>query len=53
MEEKSSYPFSSDCFLGRAEDYPLHKAVVDHDQERVKVRGVGEVGDEVTRDLLE
>ena len=32
VEEKGSYPFSSDHFLSGAEDYPLCKAMVDHDQ---------------------
>ena len=36
MEEKGNYPFGGDCFLGGAENYPLYKAMVDHDQERVK-----------------
>ena len=53
MEEEGSYPFGGDRFLGGAENYPLCKAMIDHDQERVKARGGGEVSDEVTRDLLE
>ena len=53
VEEKSSYSFSSDRFLGRAENYPLCKAMVDHDQQGVKAGGGGEVSDEVTGDLLE
>ena len=53
VEEKSGYSFSGDRFLDRAEDYPLRKAMVDHDQQGIKAGGSGEVGDQVTRDLLE
>ena len=53
MWEKSGYLLSGDRFLCGAENYPLHKAMVDHDQQRVKARGSGEIGDEVVRDLLE
>ena len=53
MKEKGSYPFGSDGFFSRAENYPLSKAMVDYDQQRVKARGGGEVSDKVTRDLLE
>ena len=53
VEEEGSYPFSGDCFLSGAENYPLHKPMVDHNQQRVKAGGSGEVGDEVAGDLLE
>ena len=53
MEKEGGYSLSSDCFLCGAENYPLHKAMVDHGQQRVKARGDGKVSDEVTRDLLE
>ena len=53
MKEKGDYPFGSDRFLSGAENYPLHKAMVDHDQQRIEAGGKGEVSDEVTRDLLE
>ena len=53
VEKEGGYSLGSDGFLGRAENYPLCKAMVDHDQQRVKARGNGEVGDQVTRDLLE
>ena len=53
VEEKGSHPFSGDHFLSGAENYPLRKAMVDHDQQRIKARGGGEVSDEVTGDLLE
>ena len=32
VEEKSGYPLGGGSFLGRTEDYPLRKSVVDHDQ---------------------
>ena len=36
MEEQGREPFSSNGFLGGAENYPLSKAMVNHDQKRVK-----------------
>ena len=53
MEKESGNPFGGDHFLSGAENYPLCKAMVDHDQQRIKARGSREVSDEVTRDLLE
>ena len=53
MEKEGGYSLGGDRFLSGAENYPLRKAMVDHDQQRVKARGNGEVGDKVTRDLLE
>ena len=53
VEEKGSYSFSGDGFLCGAENYSLYKAMVDHDQQGIEARGYGEVGDEVTGDLLE
>ena len=53
MKKECSNPFGGDCFLGRAENYPLCKAMVNHDQQGIETRGGGEVGDKVTRDLLE
>ena len=53
MEEKGGYPFSGDRFLSGAENYPLHKAMVNHDQQGITARGSREVGDQVTGDLLE
>ena len=52
MEEKSGYPLSGGGFLGRTEDYPLRKSVVDHDQQRVEALGRRKIGDEIARDLL-
>ena len=53
VKKEASHSFSSDRFLSGAENYPLSKAMVDHDQQRVKARGGREVSDKVTGDLLE
>ena len=53
MEKEDGYPLSSDGFLYGVENHPLSKAMVDHNQQRVKARGSGEVGDKVAGDLLE
>ena len=52
VEKEGGNSFCSDCFLGGAENYPLSKPMVDHDQKRVKARGGWKVSDEITRDLL-
>ena len=53
VEEKRSDSLSGDGFLGWAKDYPLSKAMVDHDQERIEAGRKGEIGDEITGNLLE
>ena len=53
VEKEGGDSLGSDGFLGRAKNHPLSKPMVDHDQERVKARGDGEIGDEVAGDLLE
>ena len=53
VEEKSGYSFCGDRLFSGAENYPLCKAMVDHDQQRIPARGSGEVGDKVAGDLLE
>ena len=53
MKEKGCDPFSGSHFLGRTENYPLRKAVVDHNQERIKTGGRCEIRDEIARQLLE
>ena len=53
VEKKGGDPFCSDHFLGGAENYPLCKPMVNHDQERIKARGDWQVSDQVIRDLLE
>ena len=34
-------------------DYPLHKAVVDHNHQGIMASGRGKIGDEVNRELPE
>ena len=53
MGKKGSYSLGSDGFLSGAENYPLSRAMVDHNQERIETRGRGKVSDKVTGDLLE
>ena len=53
FEEEGGNTFSGDRLLGRAENYPLCKAMVDHDQQTVKAGREREVSDQVARDLLE
>ena len=53
MKEKGCDPLGGSHFLSRAENYPLCKAVVDHDQERIKARGGGKIRDEIAGQLLE
>ena len=48
VEEEESDPLGGDRFLGRAKNDPLSKPMVDHDQERIEVRGDREVRDKVT-----
>ena len=40
-------------FVARAENYPLQKAMVNHNQNRIVAMGEGEISDEVHGDLLE
>ena len=51
--KECSNAFSGDIFLCRAENHPLSKPMVDHDQKGIKAGRRGEVGDEVTGDLLD
>ena len=53
VEEEGGDSLGCNSFLCRAENHPLTKAVVHHDQERVKASGGGKVGDKVTRNLME
>ena len=46
-------PFGGNSFLGRAENYPLSKAMVYYDHERIEAAGYGEVRDKIAGDLLE
>ena len=38
---------SVDSFKTRDENHPLHKPMVDHDQDRVKARGEREIHDHI------
>ena len=51
-EEQGGDSGSINGFLGRAENYPLSKPMVDHDQKGIKTIRKGQVGDQVTGDLL-
>ena len=53
VEKEGGNSLSGDGFLGGAKNHPLSKAMVDHDQERIKVGGDREIGDEITGNLLE
>ena len=53
VEKEGGDSLGGDGFLGGAKNYPLSKPMVDHDQERVKAQGDGEVSDEIAGDLLE
>ena len=53
MEEEGGNSFCSNSLLCWAKNYPLTKAVVHHDQKRVKAGGDREVSDEVTGELTE
>ena len=44
---------SINVFETRSEDYPLHKAVVNHDHQGIMASGQGEIGEEVNGELLE
>ena len=53
VEEKGGDSFSGNRFLGRAQNHPLSKPMVYHDQERIKAQGNGKVRDKITGNLLE
>ena len=53
VEKERGNTFSSDVFLCGAENYPLCKPMVDHNQKGIEAGGDREVSDEVTGDLLE
>ena len=44
---------SIDAFEAGSEDYPLCKAMVDHDQQGIMAGGWGKIGDEINGKLLE
>ena len=53
VQEKGGNPFGGDGFLSRAENHPLSKSMVDHDQKRVKAHRDRKIHDQITQDLLE
>ena len=50
VKEEIGNPFCSDGFLSGAENHPLSKSMVNHDQKRAKAAGEGKVSDEITGD---
>ena len=52
VKKQLSNSRSVNGFLARSKNYPLSKAMVDHDHDRIKARGRGEVGDEVNGELF-
>ena len=44
---------SINVFGAGSKNYPLCKAMVDHDHQGIMAGGWGEIGDEVNRELLE
>ena len=53
VEKECSDAFGGDVFLCGTENHPLSKPMVDHDQKGIKAGRRGEVGDKITRNLLE
>ena len=53
MKEEIGNPFCSNGFLSGAENHPLSKPMVNHDQKRVKAGGEGKIHDEIAGELLE
>jgi hypothetical protein len=49
FEEKFCYALRGDGFQARSNNYPLHKAVVDHDHNRIKSTRGREIRDEIDR----
>ena len=52
VKKQLGNPSSVNGLLARCKNYPLSKAMVDHDHDRIKTRRGGEVGDEVNRELF-
>ena len=52
-KKECSYSLNGDGLLCGAENYPLCKPVVNHNQQTIKAGRDREVGDQVARDLLE
>ena len=52
VKKQLGNPCSVNGLLTRCKNYPLSKAMVDHDHDRIKSRGGREVSDEVNRELF-
>ena len=52
-KKKLGYAGSIDVFGTGSKDYPLCKAMVDHDHQGIMASGWGKIGDEVNGELLE
>ena len=52
VKKQLGNPSSVNSLLARCKNYPLHKAMVDHDHDRIKACRGWEIGDEVDRKLL-
>ena len=53
VEKELGNSICVDCLATRGENYPLSKAMVDHDHSRIKAVGWGKISNEVNRELLE
>ena len=53
MEKECGNALGGDVLLCGTENHPLSKPMVDHNQKGIKTSGRREVGDKITRDLLE
>ena len=52
-KEKLGYAGSINVFGTGSKDYPLCKAMVNHDHQGIMARGWGKISDEVNEELLE
>jgi hypothetical protein len=53
LEEKLGYPFRGDHFQTRSNDYPLRKAMVYHDHDRIETSRRREIGNQIHRQASE
>ena len=52
VKKQLGNPCSVNGLMARCKNYPLRKAMIDHDHDRIKPCGRREIGDEVNRELL-
>ena len=52
-KKKLGYASSIDVFETGSKDYPLHKAMVNHNHQGIMARGQGKISDEIYGELLE